>query len=328
MRTHKQLFVGAIIGCLAVVFAGLTPAGAATVSLDWTLQGGFVQGTSTTGTILTSNPALRQGAVEFFNGSATGLGGFLTDTFGIIGWGCTLGNVSAATCANNANGTEGTTNNDPTAANNRSALELATFTSAQNGELTDGAAPGIFGPAVIISSLTHFNRVIDRNSRTLGTVDINSSLDLPEVSDPNIPDNVTTNLGFLETFNGGGCAQTPNPLDSTCDDRFQVLNPESFQDLFFQHNGLQYQIQFGFAPPCNNVVGTEGNIVIFNCSGVLFGIDNTTFQVFAQEGATSEILIFMQLRQIAVPAPGTLVLLGIGLVGAAGARRLTRKRAA
>lgn len=326
MRKRTSRLVVAVIGILAVAVLGLGPANASTVQFNWDLSAGFLQGSSSSGAILTGTGVA--GGVEFFNP----VGGLS----GIIGWGCTLGNISVATCANNFDTTEGTTAVNPSTTAGRSALSVSSFNDANSPTpilLEDGPTSGVFGPDVIISSLVHFNRVIDRNSRSLTAVTIQGTLDLTHSSldpVPGFPDVNNTKLGFLETFNNpSGCTETSNPLKSICDDRFKVLSTESETSIFFSFQGRNYELDFFFAAPCNNVVGTFGaSGFIFLCNGVLFGIDNVNNEVFAQEGATSEILSGMHLRELQIPAPGALVLLGAGLLGAIGARRLLRGRMA
>jgi hypothetical protein len=294
------------------------------VVFAWTEIGGFIfDGSATTGSIAGALNSNTNGGLVF-NGLVAGP---VANAYQNLGWGCEKEQFPD----NCAAGVGGPVNKqivtaiDPTLDPNRSTLHLNTFTSAQSGLLVSG------GPAVDISQIIHRNQVIDGTSRTLGTVNITAQLDLiPSPGAPAFPNVDTVGLGFLESLNTdtlAGCNETPNPLGSLCDDRFSILTPQSFDPLAFTYLGINYNLIFSLRAPCNTVFAQVGTVTVFDCDGTndgqgdILGIDFTNLQVFARENFTSSIFVTMQLVEIPVPLPASLLLLGVGLLGAAVATR-------
>jgi hypothetical protein len=104
---------------------------------------------------------------------------------------------------------------------------------------------------------------------------------------------------FTETPNvspESACGE-PNPLESLCDDTFVISNLAGFLDTFlFSANGERWAISF--------------RILAEELEGSSF---NGTDTVFTAEDFTSNL--FIQARIDQVPEPGTIALLGIGLLG-------------
>ena len=289
-------------------------------AVNWTFTqiGGFEQEGASTGIIDGGGPASFFGALEFHNPVST-IGG-LTQ-YQNIGWGCNADGTANSTGGNCAGGvntptaanTTATTATDPTTiGDGRSALQLNTF----NGGIADD---GVF---VAISQLIHFNNVIDNDSRTLGEVNITAALDLaPAVTGP-FPNENTIRIGFLETFNDtitNICDETSNPLGSTCDDRFNVITVGGFDPVAFSFNGQQFTMEFTIGPPADCVAGAiVDGVTLFNCPGgdpaVDFGINFTTFEVYARENQDSQLFVFARILPVEVPLPATAVLMGLGLL--------------
>jgi hypothetical protein len=101
---------------------------------------------------------------------------------------------------------------------------------------------------------------------------------------------------FSETPNASPCPGL-NPLGSVCDDTFVISNLEGFLDTFlFSALGERWSISF--------------RILAQAADGSFF---NGTDTVFTAESFTSDL--FIQARIDQVPEPGTIALLGIGLLG-------------
>jgi PEP-CTERM motif-containing protein len=317
----KSLLLVAV--CVALAFALAQGADAA----SWTYSeiGGFDFGTATTGFIAGNTPCC--GGIDFFNPvSAIGI----HTQYQTIAWGCQNnglgGDTTLANCAAQVGksstlpNVNATTVSDPTLNINRSALKLTTF----GGSISDD---GVFVP---ITMLTHFNRAIDGNSRTLGTVDITALLSLTAPNPgPPFPNENTITLGFLETANAANaasCGQTANPLGTACDDQFSVLSLGGFLSIPFSSGGLNYVMDFTLAAPCNNVVDQVGTITVFLCSGVELGIDFVNLQVYAGETNTSNILVLARILPVPVPEPASVGLLGLGLVAVGVASRIRSRK--
>ena len=313
-RSHRAILAALAVG--ALLLSSVAPVQAA--SFNWDQSAGFEFGTATTGGIQGASTAF--GGIEFFNPTVFDANVPLTYT--IIGWGCTPGVTAGTAAAQCASGVGGVNVNtlaatDPTTLSNRSTLEVIALNSPP--QLVSG------GPAVDITQLIHRNSVIDINSRVLSSVEIRSQLVIDPGGADELSDPTTLTLGFLETHNVADCAETVNPLDSNCDDRFSFTTID-FTPLAFSSNGVNYEIIFGLRAPCDNVVDQVGTVTVYECVGVRLGIDFLNGEVFAQEGATSSIFVTMQLIELAVPAPAALLLLGSGLIGTAVVTRIRRKK--
>jgi hypothetical protein len=294
------------------------------VTFNYTQAGGFDFDTATTGSILQGTACC--GAIEFFN-NVTNFGG--NQQYQTIAWGCEsdgkAGSTDLASCAGgggpSAPNVNVVTAADPVAGGTFSALQLNTF----QGQISDN------NTFVDLTELVHFNRVIDGDSRTLGTVSITAQLSLnPNPGGP-FPNQNTIDIGFLETLNIAPCNETQNPLGSVCDDIFSVLTLGGFDPIPFTFNGQNFVMEFSLRPPCDNVIGTapgeggQGTIQIFQCNGDTFAINFDTLQVYASENQDSSIFVIARIRGVEVPGPATAVLVGLGLLGMGGVPRIRRR---
>jgi hypothetical protein len=294
----------------AMLALTLSAAGAVTAGAEdftFTQIGGF---NSTTSSSNTGGPNT---GIEFFFNVGTP-----PNTYAIIGWGD--GSTFTKTPAANPY-----TNGD------RSALAIETNGTPQGGlpvPFTDAMATTISdnGVPVVISRLYHNNNAI--TNPTLTAVRIDTQLTIfNDVAQKVIDSPGKVSIGFLETTNLANCIQTSNPLGSHCDDRF-TFTTSDFATINFSSEGLDYQLIFGLSVPsgftnCNPIQVSGEDSCVDLANGV----------AFTREDNENRLDVTMRLVQVGtptqhtteVPLPGTLLLLGAGLIGGAAART-SRKR--
>lgn len=165
-----------------------------------------------------------------------------------------------------------------------------------SGLRLDNAAPGFIssdGVPVLLSTLTHFNNVISAMSATLTGVVLRSQLDL---NFGDVVDTTDFTITFKETPNNGSCAP-PNPNGTNCDDIFELI---------------------GGLPTVSFVIGMQTfELELFLVAGP--GAAIVDGKIYTREPGTSQLFTFARLTQI--PEPGSLALLGLGLLGFRAARR-------
>ena len=183
------------------------------------------------------------------------------------------------------------------------------------------------GETKIITTLTHRN--IDIDEPFLASVDITSILRLFIPPDSAFPDPAvltdvnTIPITFNETDNhpvGGlaGCDPTIQQSLTPCDDYFE-FPLGGFASITFQAdtdgNGIPetYTLTFDIQP--------LGTIIPIDTDGD--GIFDTG-RIITEEGSTNTIDIVMTLQLVPTPVPATLLLLGLGLLGAGVVGRLRK----
>jgi hypothetical protein len=151
-----------------------------------------------------------------------------------------------------------------------------------------------------ISTLYHHNSEISGSASVLAAANIYSDLTLGLGSNQN----TVAITSFAETTNATPCP-SPNPLGSTCDDRF-TFDFGGFHSVIYDDGFVRYLVEFRLG----NVIDAATNFP--NCPG-------GNCSVWTREFTTSSIDVQARISQI--PEPGTLALFSLSLLGLAGLKR-------
>ena len=126
-------------------------------------------------------------------------------------------------------------------------------------------------------------------------------------------DSVTT-VKYWETTNTAGCAGSPNPLGSVCDDIYTVMEL-SLAPISFILDGYKYEISFRLEPGATTLVCDGSPVPACLAEAGSQPGEGELFKVYAAEGFDSEIFVAAAWTATKIPEPGVLGLLGIGLMG-------------
>lgn len=151
-----------------------------------------------------------------------------------------------------------------------------------------------------ISTIYHHNSEINGLASVLASANIFSELTLGLGMNAN----TVAITGFAETTNASTCP-APNPLGSTCDDRF-TFDFSGFNSFIYDDGIVKYLVEFQLG----NVNDAYTNFP--NCPG-------GSCSVWTKEFTTSSIDV--QARISEIPEPGTLALFSLGLIGLASLKR-------
>lgn len=160
------------------------------------------------------------------------------------------------------------------------------------------------GQTIQTAQIRHVNNSIPQEDDFLATITLATLLtitapDATVIIGDGTGGDLNVDVTFLETNNEQPCDETSNSLGSVCDDQFTFIDINA--DIPFSFDGVNYVLHVRGLLPANTCEDAGGGLV--NC--------------LTREGQTNDRFVTISLEQLTqeVPLPGTLLLLGLGLVG-------------
>ena len=193
-----------------------------------------------------------------------------------------------------------------------SALEVSALPDAAAPFVGDASTTITYGDTVRTALIRHTNNVIPLSDGSLSTVKLMTLITLSHEGDVVYSAAFDPEIGFSETPNGTPCTLTSNSLGSVCDDEFTIPRFDATGTFTYEGQLFRIILQGLFlddgTPGCEDMLGG-----ILSCL-TREGSVNDRYLPLTLEGFSDGVLEAVPALSTLVPAPSTLVLLGLGIV--------------